>query len=104
MIDGWAEALEEDLTHEQLLRSCRAAPMVQHIRVSVDQMRGLISGLLAHSMARDQALDCELVPLRNLVKHIAATLETPGTAARSSPATCSTCGPTGSCCARCSTT
>ena len=51
--------------------------MVQHIRVSVDQMRGLISGLLAHSMARDQALDLEMVSLRNQVKHIVATLENP---------------------------
>jgi signal transduction histidine kinase len=51
--------------------------MVGHIRVSVDQMRGLISGLLAHSMARDQALDLEMVSLRNQVKHIVATLDHP---------------------------
>ncbi len=77
VIDGWAEALEDELTHSSSPEAAGAAPMVQHIRVSVDQMRGLISGLLAHSMARDQALDLEMVSLRNQVKHIVATLENP---------------------------
>jgi len=77
VIDGWAEALEDELTHSDSPEAAGAAPMVQHIRVSVDQMRGLISGLLAHSMARDQALDLEMVSLRNQVKHIVATLENP---------------------------
>ena len=77
VIDGWAEALEDELTHSSSPEAVGAAPMVQHIRVSVDQMRGLISGLLAHSMARDQALDLERVSLRNQVKHIIATLENP---------------------------
>ncbi len=40
-------------------------------------MRGLISGLLAHSMARDQSLACEQVSLRNQVKHIVATHDHP---------------------------
>ena len=77
VIDGWAEALEDELTHSDSPEAAGAAPMVQHIRVSVDQMRGLISGLLAHSMARDQALDLEMVSLRNQVKHIVATLDHP---------------------------
>ena len=77
VIDGWAEALEDELTHSSSPEAAGAAPMVQHIRVSVDQMRGLISGLLAHSMARDRALDLELVSLRNQVKHIVSTLENP---------------------------
>ncbi len=51
--------------------------MVQHIRASVTQMRGLISGLLAHSMARDQSLECEQVSLHNQVKHIVATYDHP---------------------------
>ena len=77
VIDGWAEALEDELTHSSSPEAAGAAPMVQHIRVSVDQMRGLISGLLAHSMARDQALDLEMVSLRNQVKHIITTLDNP---------------------------
>jgi PAS domain S-box-containing protein len=77
VIDGWAEALEDELTHSDSAEAAGAAPMVHHIRGSVDQMRGLISGLLAHSMARDQALDLEMVSLRNQVKHIVATLENP---------------------------
>jgi len=77
VIDGWAEALEDELTHSSSPEAAGAAPMVQHIRGSVDQMRGLISDLLAHSMARDQALDLEMVSLRNQVKHIVATLDHP---------------------------
>jgi PAS domain S-box-containing protein len=77
VIDGWAEALEDELAHSDSREAVGAAPMVQHIRVSVGQMRGLISGLLAHSMARDQALDLEQVSLRNQVKHIIATYDQP---------------------------
>jgi PAS domain S-box-containing protein len=73
VIDGWAEALEDELTHSESTEALAAAPMVKRIRVSVDQMRSLISGLLAHSMARDQALDLEPVSLRNQVKHIVTT-------------------------------
>ena len=51
--------------------------MVQHIRVGVDQMRGFISDLLAHAVARDQSLKCEPVSLTNLVKHIVATRDRP---------------------------
>ena len=53
-----------------------------------------ISGLLAHSMARDQSLDSSRSPCANQVKHIVATPRTAREAARSSPGTCSTCGPT----------
>ena len=77
VIDGGAEALEDELAHSDSPEAVEAAPMVQHIRVSVTQMRGLISGLLAHSMARDQSLACEQVSLRNQVKHIVATHDHP---------------------------
>ena len=77
VIDGWAEALEDELSAQRLPRSAGAAPMVQHIRVSVEQMRGFISGLLAHAMARDQSLHLETVSLRNQVKHIVATRDRP---------------------------
>jgi signal transduction histidine kinase len=77
IIDGWAEALEERLTESDEPDSVAAAPMVQHIRVGVDQMRGFISDLLAHAVARDQSLKCEPVSLTNLVKHIAATRDRP---------------------------
>jgi signal transduction histidine kinase len=77
VIDGWAEALEEDLTASDSSEAARALPMVQHIRASVEQARGFISALLAHSVSRDQALECEPISLRNLVKHIAGTRDRP---------------------------
>ncbi len=77
VIDGWAEAIEEDLSNSDSPDALAAAPMVQHIRAGVDQMRGFIADLLAHAVARDQTLDCELIPLRNLVKHIAVTRDRP---------------------------
>jgi PAS domain S-box-containing protein len=77
VIDGWAEALQEDLGASDSPDALAAAPMVQHIRAGVDQMRGFIADLLAHAVARDQTLSTELIPLRNLVKHIAATRDRP---------------------------
>ena len=77
VIDGWAEALEEDLGSSDSAEATLAVPMVQHIRGGVAQARGLVSDLLAHSVARDQALSCEPIPLRNLVKHIAGTRDRP---------------------------
>jgi signal transduction histidine kinase/integral membrane sensor domain MASE1 len=77
VIDGWAEALEEDLGESHSPDALAAVPMVQHIRASVDQMRAFISDLLAHAVSRDQSLHCETVPLRNLVKHIATTRDRP---------------------------
>jgi len=77
VIDGWAEALEEDLIAANTPDAARAGSMVQHIRASVEQARGFISALLAHSVSRDQALECEPVALRNLVKHISGTHDRP---------------------------
>jgi PAS domain S-box-containing protein len=77
VIDGWAEALEEDLGSSGSPEATRAVTMVQHIRASVEQARGFIAALLAHSVSRDQALECEQVALRNLVKHIAGTHDRP---------------------------
>ena len=77
VIDGWAEAIQEDLseTDDEMARS--AVPMVQHIRAGVEQMRGFISDLLAHAVARDQTLRCEWVSLRNMVKHVASQRDRP---------------------------
>jgi signal transduction histidine kinase len=77
VIDGWAEALEEDLGSSDSSVATSATPMVEHIRASVEQARGFISDLLAHSVARDQALACEPIALRNLVEHIAGTQDRP---------------------------
>ena len=77
VIDGWAEALEEDLGSSRSSEATLAMPMVQHIRGGVAQARGLVTDLLAHSVARDQALSCEQIPLRNMVKHIAGTRDRP---------------------------
>ena len=77
VIDGWAEALQEDLSSADHLESVQAAPMVQHIRASVEQARGFISALLAHSVSRDQALECEPIALSSMVKHIASTHDRP---------------------------
>jgi PAS domain S-box-containing protein len=73
VIDGWAEAMEEEFAGSDSPEAAAAASMVQHIRGSVAQARGFISDLLAHTVASDQALECEPVALRNLVKHISAT-------------------------------
>jgi len=78
VIDGWAEAIEEDLGDSEDPIAAQAAGMVQHIRGSVDQMRAFISDLLAHAVARDQMLRTERVPLRNMVKHIATSRDKPG--------------------------
>lgn len=77
VIDGWAEALEEDLSMSDSPEATRATPMVQHIRASVEQARNFISALLAHSVSRDQALDCEPIALSTMVKHIAGTRDRP---------------------------
>jgi signal transduction histidine kinase len=77
VIDGWAEALEDELTGNDSHQAAEAAPMVQHIRASVEQMRSLISDLLAHTRARDQNLECEQIALAGLVKHIVATHDRP---------------------------
>ncbi len=77
VIDGWAEALDEDLSGSDSPDALAAAPMVQHIRAGVDQMRGFIADLLAHAVARDQSLNCEQVALHSLVKHVAATRDRP---------------------------
>jgi signal transduction histidine kinase len=77
VIDGWAEALEDRLGESADPTAAAAAPMVQHIRVGVEQMRGFISDLLAHAVARDQSLQCEPVSLSNMVKHVAATRDRP---------------------------
>ena len=77
VIDGWAEALEDDLSASDEDDARAAAPMVRHIRAGVDQMRGFIADLLAHAVARDQTLSCEQVALRNMVKHIVDTRDRP---------------------------
>ena len=77
VIDGWAEALEEDFAASQSREAALATPMIQHIRASVAQARGFISDLLAHTVARDQTLTCEQISLQNLVKHIAGSRDRP---------------------------
>jgi PAS domain S-box-containing protein len=77
VIDGWAEAMEEDFARSDSPDATMAAPMIQHIRASVTQARGFISDLLAHTVARDQALECELIALTNLVKHISGARDRP---------------------------
>ncbi|MET0837134.1 MAG: ATP-binding protein, partial [Marmoricola sp.] len=77
VIDGWSEALEDRLTSSDQSDAAAAAPMVEHIRAGVSQMRVFISDLLAHAVARDQSLQPEPVSLGTLVKHIAATRDQP---------------------------
>jgi PAS domain-containing protein len=77
VIDGWAEALEEDLSRSDSPDAARAVPMVRHIRTSVEQARAFISALLAHSVSRDQALDLEPIALSALVKHLVSTRDRP---------------------------
>ena len=62
--------------------------MVQHIRASVEQARGFISALLAHSVSRDQALRVRAdLPAQPGQAHRRARATARATAARSSPAT-----------------
>lgn len=77
VVDGWAEALEETLSASDQSDALAAAPMVQHVRGGVEQMRGFITDLLAHAVARDQSLKCEPVSLTTLVKHIVTTRDRP---------------------------
>jgi signal transduction histidine kinase len=77
VIDGWAEALEDRLNESDSVDSAAATPMLQHIRVGVEQMRGFISDLLAHAVARDQSLTPEPVSLSRLVKHIVSSRDRP---------------------------
>ena len=77
VIDGWAEALEEDFAASDSTEAAEAAPMVQHIRSSVAQARAFIADLLARTVARDQALECERISLSTLVKHIAVSRDRP---------------------------
>ncbi len=77
VIDGWAEALQEDLAESDDPIASGAVSAVDHIRGGVEQMRSFISDLLAHAVARDQTLRCEAVPLRNVVKHIAVQRDRP---------------------------
>ena len=78
VIDGWAEAIEEDLGASADPVALTAAGMMQHIRGGVDQMRAFVADLLAHAVARDQSLRCEHVSLTTMVKHISATRDLPG--------------------------
>jgi signal transduction histidine kinase len=77
VIDGWAEAIQEDLSESDDPIVKGAASAVDHIRGGVEQMRSFISDLLAHAVARDQTLRCEGVSLRNMVKHIAVQRDRP---------------------------
>jgi signal transduction histidine kinase len=77
VIDGWAEALQETLSGSDQSDAAAAAPMLKHIRGGVEQMRGFITDLLAHAVARDQSLKCEPVSLTRLVKHIITTRDRP---------------------------
>jgi PAS domain S-box-containing protein len=77
VIDGWAEAIQEDLAESADPVAQGAASAVDHIRGGVEQMRSFISDLLAHAVARDQTLRCEAVPLRNIIKHIAVQRDRP---------------------------
>ena len=77
VIDGWAEAIQEDLAGTEDPVAQGAASAVDHIRGGVEQMRSFIADLLAHAVARDQTLRCEAVSLRNMVKHIAVQRDRP---------------------------
>ncbi len=75
---GWAESLEEAFRSSDQVPATTGAPMVSHIQAATERMREFISDLLAHTVARDQALQCERVPLRNVVKDLEDTRLGPG--------------------------
>lgn len=78
VVGGWAESLEEAFRTNDQVPATTGAPMVSHIQAATERMREFISDLLAHTVARDQSLQCERVELRNVVKDLEDTRLGPG--------------------------
>lgn len=78
VVSGWAESLDETFRESDQVPATTGAPMVSHILAATERMREFISDLLAHTVARDQSLQCERVPLRNVVKDLEDTRLGPG--------------------------
>lgn len=78
VVSGWAESLDEEFRSNEQVPATTGAPMVAHIKAATDRMREFISDLLAHTVAKDQALQLERVPLRNVVKDLEDTWLGPG--------------------------
>ncbi len=77
VIDGWAEALEDEFAQEQPVSPSTGAPMVRHIRQGAKLMGDFITDLLAHAVARDQDLHCELVDIDDVLTELVAVRQTP---------------------------
>ena len=80
VIDGWAEALEDEFALDQPVSPSTGAPMVRHIRQGARLMGDFITDLLAHAVARDQDLHCELVDIDALLAELVAARQTPDVA------------------------
>ena len=77
VIDGWAEALEDEFGLDEPVSPSTGAPMVRHIRQGARLMGDFITDLLAHAVARDQDLHCELVDIDVLLAELVAARQAP---------------------------
>lgn len=77
VIDGWAEALEDEFELNESVSPTTGAPMVRHIRQGARLMGDFITDLLAHAVASDQDLHCELLDIDALVTELVTARQSP---------------------------
>ncbi len=77
VIDGWAEALQDEFALDQPVSPVTGAPMVRHIRQGARLMGDFITDLLAHAVANDQELRCELVDVEALLGELLTARQGP---------------------------
>ncbi len=80
VIEGWTEAIGDELASGQPDAATRATAMLAHVTSSLAQVRVFVADVLAHTLAEDRTLHCEAVALGPLVADIATARERPGVA------------------------
>jgi signal transduction histidine kinase len=78
VIEGWTDAIDDDLSGSSDPDVVRAAGQLRYVRNGVTQMREFVSDLLSHAMAADQSLQCTTLDLGEVVADIAAQRNAPG--------------------------
>lgn len=71
VIDGWAEALEDELGHGPL-EAPVARPMLMRLRRASEHMRSFIGDLMTYTVARDHSLQVGPVDLTALTRELAS--------------------------------
>lgn len=77
VVEGWTESLEDLLYEQDSVPTEAAMPMLQNIRAAVRTMTTFVADLLAHAVARDQAIRGEQVSLDSVVKRVMLTHDRP---------------------------